>query len=611
MSGPFSDCTLTSDASAQALPEAVRASLAYQAGALGMTLPTASLSAKLILNAPGGAAACRIDGWPNAQAGDATELTAQAVCGLMSVHGRANRRALPLGVDYVSHLTAVLALQGMAATALAQRRGMALSSTTVSLGASALLAVGQYLAGATAPEGPERLLPGHAFETRPPFLSADGVIFEIEALDAPLWQRFWRAVGAADADIAAGWLPFMLRYAQAIAPVPAALGRALATLPFARIVAIGRETGMVVSAVRTLDERAADPDARELWTRGPWQFETLASSPAAWKSPDRPLPLAGLRVIESCRRIQGPLAGHLLAQLGAEVIRIEPPGGDPLRGMPPMAGEVSARFDALNRHKRTVEVDLKSATGHAEVLELVRDADVFLHNWAPGKAGEMRLDAGDLQRVRPGLVYAYAGGVPRGMDGSGLIGTDFLMQAHAGIARRIGDAADSAGGTLFTALDVMGGAVAAQGVTLALLRSHVQGRGIRVDTSLLGAATLLSADALAQRFDGAAATAGQGLAAVFDAQEGRIAIECADTPQIERLCAAVGLAPQPTAALSSALSLALARRPASAWQPVLREQGIPAAVVLDDLARLNEDPRLQPALVNDTYTQVDSPWSFQ
>ena len=121
------------------------------------------------------------------------------------------------------------------------------------------------------------------------------------------------------------------------------------------------------------------------------------------------LPLSGLTVIESCRRIQGPLAGHLLALLGAEVIRIEPPGGDPLRGMPPIADDCSARFDALNRFKTIREVDIKSLAGQAEVKEMVQHADVFLHNWAPGKAVLLNLDHEDLAATNPSLIYAYAG----------------------------------------------------------------------------------------------------------------------------------------------------------------------------------------------------------
>ncbi len=125
-------------------------------------------------------------------------------------------------------------------------------------------------------------------------------------------------------------------------------------------------------------------------------------------SPGRPL--AGLTVLEAGRRIQAPLAAHLLGLLGAEVVRIEPPGGDPLRGMPPACSGVSARWLALNRGKEAVEIDIKSPGGRRELRAAAAGADVFLHNWAPGKAAELGLDSDDLARDNPALVYAYTGG---------------------------------------------------------------------------------------------------------------------------------------------------------------------------------------------------------
>src|SRR5699024_7742524 len=100
----------------------------------------------------------------------------------------------------------------------------------------------------------------------------------------------------------------------------------------------------------------------------------------------------------------------LLHALGAEVIRVEPPGGDPMRGVPPMSSACSARFRALNDGKRVVEADLKTRAGQRDVRELVSEADAFVHNWAPGKAEQFGLDAETLARVRPGLVHSWASG---------------------------------------------------------------------------------------------------------------------------------------------------------------------------------------------------------
>lgn len=135
---------------------------------------------------------CEITRWedPSRQTA-ASESIMQAACGLMSVHGRTHRQPKPLGLNYVSTLTAALALQGSIAASIARLRGLPVSSSTVSMAAAGLLSMSQYIAGATASESPEtteaaeatRPLPGSS-PACPPFVSLDGVIFELETLDA-------------------------------------------------------------------------------------------------------------------------------------------------------------------------------------------------------------------------------------------------------------------------------------------------------------------------------------------------------------------------------------------------------------------------------------------
>jgi len=156
-----------------------------------------------------------------------------------------------------------------------------------------------------------------------------------------------------------------------------------ARVPLAVLETTVRQVGMtvVVRSGRVLDSLPA----YRISPRGSTRDEVV---------PAGELSLSGIVVLESCRRVQGPLAGHLLRMLGATVVRIEPPGGDPLRWVPPMAGDTSARFLALNRGKPAVEIDLR--TGRDEVLDLAAAADVFVHNWAPGKAARWGLEAGDF-----------------------------------------------------------------------------------------------------------------------------------------------------------------------------------------------------------------------
>lgn len=411
------------------------------------------------------------------------EAAVQAACGIMQVHGRRSGAPAALCINYASATAGVLAAQGVLAVLLAQQRGMNLRRVTTSVTQAALLAVSQYLAAATAAdEWGETHLPGG-----PPFTSADGARFEIEALDAEGWRRFWTSLGADPAAVADGWRPFQHRYATATCPLPRDLHQAAAARSFAAVSVAATDAGISVLQVRERVEYTADlPPWRITPLRGPAQ---AAPSPG----PDQigSLPLAGLVVVESCRRVQGPLAGHLLRLLGAQVTRIEPPGGDPLRGVPPMVGDCSARFLALNRGKQVIELDLSSAPGRRAVRELVADADVFLHNWAPHKADQWNLDAEHLCELRPGLVYAGASGWGKALGPAPPLGTDFLVQAHSGLAALVVPDGEPPAPSLMTLTDVLGGAICAQGVLAGLVARARTGRGQRVDSSLLSAAAVL------------------------------------------------------------------------------------------------------------------------
>ncbi|MGE8358323.1 MAG: CoA transferase, partial [Microvirgula sp.] len=235
----------------------------------------------------------------------------------------------------------------------------------------------------------------------------------------------------------------------------------------------------------------------------------------------------------------------------------------------PLSNGCSARFDALNRLKSVIEIDLKSAAGRAEIRARVSEADVFLHNWAPGKAAAFGLDHDDLLALKPTLVYGRAAGWDRDVS-HGLPGTDFMAQAHTGVADAIAPAPGGRGGTLFTALDVLGGAVAAQGITAALFARLVGRSGARVRTSLAGAASLLCAGAVDQ--------AGCG---VF-----------------------------PTADGLAVLTRRLRTKGTDDWLPLLAAAGVPASRVVEDLALLPQDPRARSLLTGATCSQVNSPWRF-
>lgn len=628
MNRPLAGCAITG-ALKGAAPDfaAIASSLLYQSAALGMEIEegenfTGNAALSFEFKTPHTTpVVCDVTGWgePSRQAA-VTENIMQAACGLMAVHGRATGKSQSLGLNYVSTLTAALALQGGVAASIGQLRGLSVSNSSTSMASAALLSVGQYIAGATASESPETLLPGRI--PRPtclPFVSLDGVIFELETLDAGPWQKFWSEIGVSPAVAGKGWTAFLLRYAKAIAPLPDELSGAISKFSYYRISQVCARTGMAICPVRSIDDRSRDDDSKRVWLQGPWEFLFEENLNGRRSSPvTNDLPLSGLTIIESCRRIQGPLAGHLLALLGAKVIRIEPPGGDPLRGMPPIAEGCSARFDALNRLKTIREIDIKSLAGQAEIKEMVQHADVFLHNWAPGKAVLLNLDHEDLTAMNPSLIYAYAAGwATDSAEHSSLSpvpGTDFMAQAYSGVAKKIADASGTDGGSLFTVLDVLGGVVAAQGITIALLNRCMNHAGAKVTSSLMSAATLLCADDFQShyRLPDTRSDAKNLIDAVYATKQGKIAVECRDVETAMRLVEAletvIGLEEE---GLQQCLNDLFLSKTAHEWVEILEQAGVPSAVVIENLADLQTVTDLQPGLTRGAYTKVNSPWSFR
>jgi CoA:oxalate CoA-transferase len=573
-----------------------------------------------------GSATSSVHGWRVERDGPYDEVCAQATFGLMAVHGRAAGDLAPIGVPYVCATVASLALQGALAVVVGRLRGLAVEHAAVSLPAAAALTVSQYLAGATATEDPEVGQPQQPRgTTRPPFRSADGVLLELEALDAAPWQAFWARLGADATAISRSWRPFVLRYPSATAALWPQLHQALAGWTFVDLAGVAAQTGMSLCPVRSVAQRRCDPDVlAAAGLPAPWRLITCpgaadsgAGSAGSSGAGSDELPLAGVRVVESCRRVQGPLAGRLLVLLGAEVVRIEPPGGDPLRGMPPMAGDCSARFVALNHGKQVVEVDIRTPAGQAEIRELVRDADVFVQNWAPGAAQRYRLDAEDLQRIRPELVYARASawGDPSAgpwedpwEEPGPPLGTDFMVQAHSGLAEVLGEP-DSPRPSLMTLLDLFGAQVCIEGVLAGLALRHLDGRGRRVDSSLLGAADVLLAEALG-RHTGRT----QPIVGVFDTADEPLALAARSVTSIDALCRAVGIAapthPWETTGLRAHLEPPLRRLAARCWLGRLHAAGVPAAVVHTDLTVLPADPRLAGHIAHHGCAVVSSPWRF-
>jgi crotonobetainyl-CoA:carnitine CoA-transferase CaiB-like acyl-CoA transferase len=200
-------------------------------------------------------------------------------------------------------------------------------------------------------------------------------------------------------------------------------------------------------------------------------------------------PLSGLLVADFSRILAGPYSTMLLADLGAEVVKVEGPGGDDTRTwQPPVRDGVSTYYLGVNRNKRSLALDLKDPADVDLARELARRADVLVENFKPGGLGRFGLDYDSVAAVNPGVVYASISGFGSGPGGAALPGYDLIVQAISGFMSLTGDADGEpyrAGVALF---DVMAGLHATIGVLAALNHRHETGLGQHVEVNLLSSA---------------------------------------------------------------------------------------------------------------------------
>ena len=205
------------------------------------------------------------------------------------------------------------------------------------------------------------------------------------------------------------------------------------------------------------------------------------------------LPLDGVRVLEFCHTIMGPSAGVLLADLGCDVIKIEPAdGADRTRRM---AGFASGFFYAFNRNKRAIGVDLKSAEGRAVVHKLAETADVVIENYAPATMGKLGCAYEDLAHLNPRLIYCSLKGYLSGPY-ENRPALDEVVQFQAGLAYMTGPPGRPlrAGASV---VDIMGGMFAVIGIQAALREREATGRGQLVKSALFESCAFLMVQHLA------------------------------------------------------------------------------------------------------------------
>ena len=208
----------------------------------------------------------------------------------------------------------------------------------------------------------------------------------------------------------------------------------------------------------------------------------------AQPSPPPPTgPLAGLRVLDLSRILSGPFATMILADLGAEVIKLENPiGGDDTREWaPPYQGDQSAYFLSINRNKRGIAVDLKNDAGREIAMRLADDADVLIENFRPGAAARLGLGYPELSARNPRLVYASISGYGQTGPDAELPGYDAIAQALGGVVSVTGESTGPPVRVGTPVADLGAAMWAAIGVLAALHARSASGRGDWIDISLL------------------------------------------------------------------------------------------------------------------------------
>ncbi len=206
------------------------------------------------------------------------------------------------------------------------------------------------------------------------------------------------------------------------------------------------------------------------------------------------LPLAGLRVIEFTHMLMGPAVGSILADMGADVVKLEPIGGDKTRWLP---GSGAGFFLMFNRNKRSLSVDLKSKEGKQIALELVQNADVVVENFRPGTMERLGFGYEDLAAINPGLIYCSQKGFLKGPY-ENRAALDEVAQMMGGLAYMTGPPGRPlrAGSSV---IDIMGGMFGVIGILAAVEERHTSGKGQKIKSALYEDVVYLMSQHMAQQ----------------------------------------------------------------------------------------------------------------
>lgn len=308
-----------------------------------------------------------------------------------------------------------------------------------------------------------------------------------------------------------------------------------------------------------------------------------SSTPSA--PPPAPL-LAGIRVVDLSQYLPGPLAAQILADLGADVVKIEPPDGDPTRRFDPPADPdgLSATYKLINAGKRVLRLDLKQAGHRATAAALLAGADVLIESFRPGTLDRLGLGRTTLANTNPGLIHAALTGWGQTGPYAGRAGHDLNFMAVAGGMASSGTL-ESPGIACPPTAAHAAAIQAALAVTAALFRRHRTGLGAFLDLSLMetvlgwqGVGLTFAARGIPAERGRAMATGGAACYRVYRTGDDRFVALAAFEPKYwERFCLAVGRpdwvgqhgAPLPQTALIAEVQALFAARSRTAWEQLL------------------------------------------
>jgi crotonobetainyl-CoA:carnitine CoA-transferase CaiB-like acyl-CoA transferase len=324
------------------------------------------------------------------------------------------------------------------------------------------------------------------------------------------------------------------------------------------------------------------------------------------------LPLAGVRVAEFCQVLAGPFCGALLADMGADVIKIESPDGDLMREWPPMLDGYSQYFASVNRNKRSVALDLKNAGDLKAARELALSCDVVIENFRPGVMAKFGLDHASLSREKPSLVYcsvsAFGQSGPRAEEG----GFDMTVQAMSGVMSVTGEPGGRPAKCGVPIADFSAGLYAAYSIAACLAKVRGGGDGEYIDVSMLGSMLGIAHLQTSELFGTGRDPKPLGSAhpmnapyAAFRCRDGYFALAAGTNKLWEATCAVIDrndlaadsrfatptLRAKNQDALRDALEATFAKHDAEQLLAIFRERGVPCAPI-NTYSQVLADPQV-------------------